>query len=62
MWGHVVDYCKHGNETSGYIYAGNLVSSCRSTSFLGRTLLHGVTVIILIIIIIINVIFMQELV
>ena len=35
--------CECGNEISGSINSGNLLTSCKPVSFSRRTLLHGVS-------------------
>jgi hypothetical protein len=37
----VADTCECGNETSGYINAGNLLTGCKPVSFSLKTLLLG---------------------
>ena len=36
-------FCEYGDEPSGFINAGNFLSSLGRVSFSGRALLHGVS-------------------
>jgi len=39
----VADACECGNEPSGFVNAGNFLTSCKPGSFSRRTLHHGVS-------------------